>query len=59
MIKKKNMDWSHILTTEDDAIDAYFNIGGYPTYIVIDQEGKFYGDYGSNDFFEAIKELLP
>lgn len=59
MVQKKDMNWTHILTTKDDPISEYFNVGGYPTYIVIDKEGNFYGDYTSKNFIEAVKELLP
>ena len=58
VVKKKELEWPQIFTNKDDFILDKFNINSYPTYIIIDKEGKFYGRFDSREFKAALAALL-
>lgn len=57
-IAEKQMNWTHAQT--DEALSQLFRIGGYPTYFLLDKEGKIISNTvrPGEELYKKIEELL-
>ncbi|WMN10946.1 TlpA disulfide reductase family protein [Marivirga salinae] len=56
-IDKFNIKYAQTLVDGNSEMRSYFNVGGYPTYVLIDPDGKYIKEFNSTNLNE-IKSYL-
>jgi len=56
-IDKFKIEYAQTLVDGNSELPSYFNVGGYPTYVLIDPEGKYVKEFNSINLDEIQSYL--